>query len=128
MLELVRQLAPARSGLSFALCLGTIAVPIFIGAVVICRRNAFSRTVSAATLLSLGVIALYFASFPSYLLPLALGVAYVGARPQLQRKPAGKTRLVLYSVAAVTTGLLVSFLVAYGVTVAARFIAAAYPL
>lgn len=127
-LELIRQFTPLRSDLSIALCLGIVVVPLFISDVLIYNKNAFSRTVAVSTMLVLGAIALSFASFPAYLLPLALGVAYAGSRPFLHRKPTSIIRTILYSTCAVLTALLLSFTVAYITTVATRIIASSYPL
>lgn len=116
-LELIRLLTPHRSMLTTSLCLVVIVVLALTGALFLNKRTILSRVTSGCTLLILGFIGLTFSGFPVYLLPLALGVSYIGSLPALHRQPHNPSRGILYSTYILLATLLFILAFIYGTTI-----------
>lgn len=107
-----------RSNL-MVLGLSILVVLILAGALLVNERNILSRVTSAATLLILGLIALRieYTTIPTpYLLVIALGVAYVGARPALHHQRGTFRKTILCSLAVVLIAAILSTAFIYGAT------------
>lgn len=103
--------------------LSILVVLILAGALLFNERNVLSRVTSAATLLILGLIALrieHTTISTPYLLVIALGVAYLGARPALHHQLSTFRKTILCSLAAVLVAAILSIAFIYGVTVIDR--------
>lgn len=114
--ELVRFLTPTRSNATILLCVTIIGILTLVGVFFLNDRHLLSRTVSAATLFALGFIGLSFEAWSIYLLPLALGISYLGTRPLFHKKPQSTLRSILLSVGVVVLAMLFVVALFYGLT------------
>jgi hypothetical protein len=114
--EIIRYLTPHRSPLTTSLCLALIVVLALAGTFFFNERTILSRVTSGCTLLILGFIGIAFAGLPIYLLPLALGVSYIGSLPALHHQPRNLSRVVLYSIYVLLATLLFILAFIYSTT------------
>lgn len=114
LVELIKQFTSGRTTL---LGLSTLVAFVLVGAFLICKDNALSRTTSASVMLVLGTIAMRFGHafmLDAYLFVLAMVVSLIGALPFLHRQYNTTAKNVFYSLLVVTVALILFICFTYG--------------